>query len=151
MDAYVTTQKLLSLLLVNVGQNAIFSIGMCTTMFLAYNGILDGTCSACVPVHRWPAWRCVHHVVATLPVRALINLWHRPRTGTCVCELLSVCLSGKMTVGDLILVNGLLFQLSIPLNFIGMIYRYRSPCFHVFYCVYWSPSSLRFSPLLAPV
>ncbi len=46
-------------------------------------------------------------------------------TGATICMVLSgtAVMRGEQTIGDFVLINALLIQLSIPLNFIGSVYR----------------------------
>ncbi|MHC5653323.1 ABCB family ABC transporter ATP-binding protein/permease [Stappia sp. ICDLI1TA098] len=45
--------------------------------------------------------------------------------GTAICMILSAraVMAGSQTIGDFVMINALLLQLSIPLNFIGFLYR----------------------------
>tara|TARA_B100000161_G_C33402743_1_gene347329 strand:+ start:260 stop:733 length:474 start_codon:yes stop_codon:yes gene_type:complete len=87
-------KTLTSLSMLNFGQNAIFSAGLTSIMYMAAGEISAGTS---------------YHSKRQQRQR---QQQQQQQLGT-----------GTMTVGDLVLVNGLLFQLSIPLNFIGGVYR----------------------------
>ena len=58
---------------------------------------------------------------------SLINFGHNTIVSVGLAGIMWVThgmiLTGEATLRDLVLVNGLLFQLSIPLNFIGSAYR----------------------------
>ena len=80
-----------SLAFLNSGQNIIFSSALTLAMFLAAQGVVNGSLSISF----------IHSFVYSMILNS----------------------AGTMTVGDVVMVNQLIFQLSLPLNFLGSIYR----------------------------
>jgi len=84
--------------MLNFGQNAIFSGALSLIMVLAAHNIVNGNYICTLSNYK-----------IFLKKLTRISLF-----------LLYI---GTMTVGDLVMVNALLFQLSVPLGFLGSVYE----------------------------
>lgn len=83
--------------MLNFGQNAIFSGALSLIMILAVQNIINGNGSY---------YQIIEYSRKIKSLKSLFLLY-----------------IGTMTVGDLVMVNALLFQLSVPLGFLGSVYR----------------------------
>ena len=110
-----------SLSTLSFGQSAIFGTAVTAVMFMAAQGIQSGdfyiTMLLCQPSWRngLAHWTSNSKVVGSSPTEG----------GSFFSSFVTLFffVSGALTVGDLVMVNGLVFQLSIPLFFLGSVYR----------------------------
>jgi ABC transporter ATM len=108
--------------MLNFGQNFIFSAAITTAMILTAQGISAGACA--FPFVEVEASQ------ACCAFSSHLSLLYS--------HTLHMETEGSYTIGDLVMVNGLLFQLSLPLNFLvwpAFLRDTRAPSRHRTHCL----------------